>query len=82
MCRGASCNDEGYVVVLLMRAELLNLVDSGREDFGRWAMRVLLKCVDETALAELFFRLVEGFGDAIGVESEDVAGRELAVDGG
>ena len=34
--------------------------------------------VEEARLAELFAIVIEGFGDAVGVEGEDVAGSDLA----
>ena len=79
---GAFRDDEGDVVVLLLRAEALDLVDGGGEDVDGSEGRVLLERGDEAVFAELFFGLVEGFGDSVGVEGEDVAGGELAVDGG
>ena len=80
--RSAFCDDEGDVVVLLVGAEALDLADGGGEDLRWWEMRVALELGDEAVFAELLFRFVEGFGNAIGVEGEDVAGRELAIDGG
>jgi hypothetical protein len=79
---GAFCDDEGDVVVLLVGAELPDLVDDGSEQGMGRESGVSLESADEAVFAELFLDLVEGFGDAIGVESEDVAGRELALDGG
>ena len=79
---GALCDDEGDVVVLLAGAEGLDLVDGGGEDLRRWKVSGALERGDEAVFAELLFRFVEGFGNAIGVEGEDVARRELAVYGG
>ena len=79
---GALRDDEGDVVMLLLRAEALDLVDGGGEDIGGWEGGVLLERGDESVFAELFFVLVEGFRYAVGVEGEDVAGGELALDGG
>ena len=71
--RGASGDDEGDVVVLLVRAEELDLVDGGGEDLGWWKVGVALERGDEAVFAELFFGLVEGLGDAVGVEGEEIA---------
>jgi hypothetical protein len=68
--------------VLLVGAEQLDLVDDGGEDGLRGERGASLERGDETGFAELFLGLVEGFGDAVGVEGEDVAGGELALDGG
>src|ERR1700733_5982487 len=75
-------DDQGDVVVLLVRAEALDLVDGGGEDLRGQEFCVLAQSGDEAVFAELFFGVVEGFGDAVGVEGEDIAGSELAVDGG
>ena len=80
--RSAFCDDEGDVVVLLVGAEALDLADGGGEDLRRWKVSGALERGDEAVFAELFLRFVEGFGNAIGVKSEDVAGRELAIDCG
>ena len=79
---GASRDDEGDVVVLLVGAEELDLVDDGGEDGLRRESGASLERGDEAVFAELFLGLVEGFGDTVGVEGEEVAGGELALDGG
>ncbi len=75
---GASCDDEGDVVVLLGGAEALDLLDDGCEGVAGRHCLVLLQDLDQSLFAELFSRRVEGFGYAVGVESQRVAGGELA----
>jgi hypothetical protein len=82
MCRSAFRDNESDVVVLLVRAEALDLGDGSGEDLRGWQGGVLLQRGDEAFFAELFFGFVEGLGDAVGVEGEDVAGSEVAVDCG
>jgi hypothetical protein len=67
--------------VLLVGAEQLDLVDDGGEDGLRRKSGASLERGDEAVFAELFLGLVEGFGDAVGVEGEEVARGELALDG-
>lgn len=67
--------------MLFTRAELLDVLDDRGEDRVGLERSVAPEAFDEAAFAELFFVLVEGFSDAIGKESEDVAGSELAFDG-
>ena len=68
--------------MLLVGAEGLDLVDDcGEKGLGR-EFGVALEGGDEAVFAELLFGLVEGFGDAVGVEGEDVSCGELAFDDG
>ncbi len=70
--------DQGDVVVLLLGAEVEDFVDHGGERGLRGECTMAAEGVEKARLAEFFAIAVEGFGDAVGVESEDVAGRDLA----
>ena len=63
--------------MLLVRAEAMDLIDDGREQgLGReGAMTV--QGVDQARFAKFFACRTEGFGDAVGVESEGIAGTKL-----
>ena len=72
-------DDEGDIVVLLVRAELADFVDDrGAQSFAR-KPAVTAKRVDEALFSKFFARGAEGLCDAIGVEEERVAQRELAL---
>ena len=81
-CRGALCDDEGDVVVLLVGAEGLDLFDDGGEQGLGWEPGVPTESGDEAVFAELLFGVIEGFGDTVGVEGEDVSGGKLTLDDG
>src|SRR5215467_13404657 len=70
-------DDEGYVVVLLAGAELVDFVDYSGEQVVGGKGAVAAERVGETFFAEFIAPFVEGFGDAVGVESENVARRKL-----
>src|SRR5215467_5596697 len=66
-------DDERDVVVLLVRAEALDFVDNGSEQFLRRKGAMAAKRCDKALFAKFFAGGVEGFGDAIGIESQSVA---------
>src|SRR5215469_5452753 len=68
---------EGYVVVLLARAELVDFVDYGGEQVVGRKGAVAAECGGETLFAEFIAGFVEGLGDAVGVKRENVASRKL-----
>jgi len=64
--------------VLLLEAEVEDFVDHGGEcGLGR-ERAMAAEGVEKARFAEFLAIMVEGFGDAVGVESEDVAGGDLA----
>lgn len=64
--------------MLLVRAELDDVVDDGAAEGLRGKLAVTAQCVDETLFPKFFASGTEGFRDAIGVENERVARRKLA----
>jgi len=70
--------DEGDVVVLLVRAEAVDVLDDAGHGGLRGGMAVAGEGLNEAVFAELFAGGVGGFGDAIGVERESVAAAEMA----
>ncbi len=68
--------------MLLGCAKALYLFDDGGEELLGRQICVLPQGLDEPFFAELFSDFVEGFGYAVGVEREDVACCELALDDG
>src|SRR5436190_17624780 len=72
-------DDQGDIVVLLMGAPPANLVDN-RRDHGLWGQGSMpLQGFDEALFSPLLVRVVEGFGDPIGVEHQRVSGEEAAL---
>jgi hypothetical protein len=69
--------DQGDVVVLFGGAELAKFVDYGGDGGWRRVAAVAAEGIDQARLAKLFVGLVEGFGDAVGVEYQSVAGGEV-----
>ena len=61
-----------------MGIELPNFVDNGSHDVRRMAMTMPMQCLDQPFLAEFLVLLVERLGDPVGVDREQVAGKELA----
>src|ERR1700757_5191041 len=75
-------DDEGDVVMLLVRTELADIIDDrGAQSFGR-KLAVPAKRIDEALFAKFFSRRVERFCDSVGVENKSVAGRKLALSQG
>ena len=75
-------DDEGDVVVLLVRAEALDFFDdAGQGRLGR-VFAVAQEGVDEALFTELFVSGVAGFGYAVGVKSERVATGKVAFANG
>ena len=60
--------------MLFVRTEFADFVDNGSEQLigrdGVWAAQSF----DEALLAKLFAVVVKGFGNAVGVEGESIAG--------
>jgi len=71
-------DDQGDVVVLLVGTEAAHFVDHGVEQRLGIKMVVAAKDIEQALLAEFFARGTEGFGDAVGIQRERVAGAELA----
>jgi hypothetical protein len=66
-------DNQSDVIVLLQRTELLYLIDN-RCNQGRGAQfTTLLQRFDQATFAELHSRIVERFGDPIGVEYERIS---------
>src|ERR1700722_6754325 len=80
--RRALCDNDSDIVILLVRAEALNLVDGRGGNFAGGEAGVLPERGNKTVFAELFFGLVRGLGDTVSVEGEDVAAEEAALDSG
>jgi hypothetical protein len=75
-------DDEGDVVVLLVRTELADIIDDGgAQSFGR-KLTVPAKGIDEALFAKFLSSGIEGFRDSVGVENKSVAGRKLALSQG
>lgn len=64
--------------MLLVWAELANFVDDGGTQGQARELAMAAQGFDETLFSKFFASRAERLGDAIGVEGEDVAGRELA----
>src|ERR1700757_1083436 len=64
------------VVVLFLKTESLNTLHDGSEQCLAWQFPMLLQRFNQALLAKFLSVLVTGFGDAIGVKHENVAGRE------
>lgn len=65
--------------MLFVWAELANFVDDRSEQgLGREGA-VAAQGFDEAFLSEFFAGIVKGFCDAVGVESEGITGKELAL---
>lgn len=71
--------DQGDVVVLFVGTEVAEFGDDGGEKVAGRERLVAAEGGDEALFAKLFESGTEGFGDAVGVQSEDVAGVELAL---
>ena len=79
MLLAAFGEDQGDVVVLLLGAEVEDFVDHGGERGLRGECAMAAEGVEKARLAEFFAIAVEGFGDAVGVEGENIAGGDLAL---
>ena len=64
--------------MLFVGAEVADFVDDRIEQTLRREGAVAAKGFDEAIFSELFAGVVEGFSDAVGVEGESIAGKELA----
>jgi len=64
--------------MLLLRAEVEDFVDHGGERSARREGAMATQRIEEARFAEFFVFVVEGFGDAVGVEGQEVAGGEMA----
>ena len=71
-------DNEGNVVVLLAGAEPPNVLNDGRQQVLRRQFTIPPQCFSQPLFAELFSRGVEGFSNAVGVESDRVSGKKLA----
>ena len=60
--------------MLFERAELANFVDDGGEHRLGTEVAVPAESCGEAVLTELFVGVIEGFRDAVGVESQGIAG--------
>ena len=67
-------DQHGDVVALLVRTELANLFDQGSQQALRRQIPIPPQRFYQAGFAEFFAFRVEGFGDAVGVEREGVAG--------
>src|SRR5579863_3919316 len=67
------------VVILLMRAELPDLVDNRPDGSARRLTAMPSDRFDQAVLAEFLFCVIKGFGDAIGVENQRVSRTEAAL---
>jgi hypothetical protein len=70
--------DQSDVVVLLVGAEAEDFVDHGGERGLRGERAMAAQRIKQARLAEFLAIVVEGLGDAVCVEGESVAGRDLA----
>src|SRR5215472_2814646 len=70
-------DDEGDVVVLFAGAEAVDFVHDGGEQVAGGEGAVAAEGSGEALFAKFVAIVVEGFGDAVGVERENVAGRNL-----
>jgi hypothetical protein len=64
--------------VLLLWAEAADFLDDRAEQGRCGQFSIAAHCLDEALLSELLLCVVEGFGDAVGVENQGVAGGEAA----
>jgi hypothetical protein len=71
-------DDQGDVIVLFVRAEGADFVDDGGEKRLGIQVTMATKGCREAGFAKFLTGRVEGFGDAVGVENERVAGTDLA----
>jgi hypothetical protein len=76
---GALGDDEGDIVVLFVGAEEPDFVDDGCEQGLRREGAVAAQGSDQAIFSKFFAGIVEGFGDAVGVERKGVTGKELAL---
>ncbi len=67
---GTFGDDQGDVVVLLVRGEGANVCDHGSEEGLRTEFSVTAERLDQAIFAEFFGRVVHGFGYAVGVEGQ------------
>lgn len=72
-------DDEGDVVVLFAGAELADVVDDRVEKGLGGLGAMAAEGFDQAVFAEFVAIFVEGFGDAIGIEGQGVAGVEGAL---
>jgi hypothetical protein len=70
-------DDEGDIVLLLARAELADFADDGGEKVIGGKGTVSAQGSHEAVFAEFIARVVEGFGDAVGVKGKRIARKEL-----
>jgi hypothetical protein len=69
-------HNQRNVVLLFIRAELPNLIDN-RRDHGLWGQFPMpVQRFDQARFSELLTRIVERFGDPIGVEYQHVSREE------
>ena len=66
-------DDERNVVVLLVRAEPLNLIDNSREQLLRRKSAMAAKGGNQALFAKFFVSGVKRFGDAVGVKGKRIA---------
>ena len=64
--------------MLLLWTEAADFFDDRSEQGWCSQLSVAAQCLDEALLSELLLFIVEGFGDAVGVENQGVAGGEVA----
>lgn len=73
----AAGDDQGDVIELFVGAEAADFVDNGGEQILGREMVMVAKGIDEARLTKFLPGRAERFGDAVGVQNERIAGREL-----
>ena len=70
-------NNEGDVVLLFAWIELANVRDNGVNQGCRRECAMTVQGFDQATIAELFAGIIEGFGCAVGVKNQCIAGKKL-----